>query len=285
MDVAVTAAVAKSTLEVGRLRTPLISGGDPSATEAVVFIHGNPGSSEDWVDLVEAVGPYARAVAWDAPGFGRADKPSDFAYTVGGYARFIDEALAALGVERAHLVLHDFGAPWGLRWAVQRPEKFASVVLVNMGVLLDYSWHWAAKIWRTPGAGELFMATATRPVFRMIIGKVGNPRGLPQEFVDRMYDDFDTPTRKAVLKLYRATPATELGWGAAELRELDRPALVIWGAKDPYLPVKQAELQRVSFPSAEVHVLDDSGHWPMADNPDRVRELVVPFLRRMVGAG
>jgi len=49
------------------------------------------------------------------------------------------------------------------------------------------------------------------------------------------------------------------------------------------MPVKQAELQRVSFPSAEVHVLDDSGHWPMADNPDRVRELVVPFLRRMVG--
>ncbi|MGH3363605.1 MAG: hypothetical protein ACRDOW_02665, partial [Nocardioidaceae bacterium] len=63
MDVAVTAAVAKSTLEVGGIRTLLMSGGDPSAQEAVVFIHGNPGSSEDWVDLVEAVGPYARAVA------------------------------------------------------------------------------------------------------------------------------------------------------------------------------------------------------------------------------
>jgi pimeloyl-ACP methyl ester carboxylesterase len=69
------------------------------------------------------------------------------------------------------------------------------------------------------------------------------------------------------------------------LRALDRPALVVWGAQDPYIPVAQADLQRRSFPRAEVHVLDDSGHWPFVDDPERTRELVVPFLRRVVGAG
>ncbi len=273
-----TEAVAESVLVVAGIRTPLISAGDPAAREAVVFVHGNPGSSRDWVDLVGAVGPHARALAWDAPGFGRADKPADFEYTVEGYAGFIGRVLVALGVERAHLVLHDFGAPWGLRWAVGHPDKFASVVLLNMGVLIDYKWHVLAKIWRTPGVGELFMATTTRPAWRMM-AKVGNPRPLPPEYVDRLYDDFDTSTRKAVLKLYRATPAAELGWGSAQLRQLDRPALVVWGLKDPYIPVEQAELQRVSFPHAEVHILEDSGHWPFMDNPERVRELVVPFLQ------
>lgn len=279
---AVTTDLVSSVLEVAGIRTPLLSAGDPVATEAVVFVHGNPGSSRDWTDLVEAVGPFARALAWDAPGFGQADKPEDFDYTVGGYAAFIDSALSALAVSRVHLVLHDFGGPWGLVWAIQHPDRFASVVLINTGVLLGYSWHAMAKIWRTPVLGELFMATMARPLWHLTM-KIGNPRGLPPEFVDRMYDDMDTPTRKAVLKLYRASPPSTPEPLAAGLRALDRPALVVWGAKDPYIPVAQADLQRRSFPSAEVHVLPDSGHWPFIDNPDRTRELVVPFLRGVVG--
>ncbi len=278
-----TSLVTESVLEVGGIRTQLRSAGDPAATEAVVFVHGNPGSSRDWTGLLEAVGPVARGLAWDAPGFGHADKPASFDYTVDGYARFIAEALETLGVERVHLVVHDFGGPWGLRWAVDHPDQFASVVLINTGVLLNYSWHALAKIWRTPLVGELFMATATRPAFRMLM-KIGNPRGLPPDFVDRMYDDFDTPTRKAVLKLYRASPSSAMEQLSAGLRALDRPALVVWGAKDPYIPVEQADLQLRTFPSAEVHVLDDSGHWPFIDNPERTRELVVPFLRRVVGS-
>lgn len=277
-----TSLVTESVIEVGGIRTQLRSAGDPAATEAVVFVHGNPGSSRDWTGLLEAVGPVARGLAWDAPGFGHADKPASFDYTVDGYARFIAEALETLGVERVHLVLHDFGGPWGLRWAVDHPDQFASVVLVNTGVLLNYSWHALAKIWRTPLVGELFMATATRPAFRMLM-KIGNPRGLPPDFVDRMYDDFDTPTRKAVLKLYRASPPSAMEQLSAGLRALDRPALVVWGAKDPYIPVEQAEMQLRTFPSTEVHVLEDSGHWPFIDNPERTRELVVPFFRRVVG--
>lgn len=277
-------AAAETVLEVAGIRTPVVSAGDAAATEAVVFVHGNPGSGKDWLDLVEAVGPFARAVAWDEPGFGRADKPPYFDYTVEGYARFIDQALAALRIERAHLVLHDFGGAWGLRWGLDHPDRFKSLVLINTGVLIGYSWHAFARILRTPVVGELMMATTIRPVFRQSL-KVGNPRGLPPEFVDRMYDDFDTPTRKAVLKLYRASPTSMLESMSRGLRDLDLPTLVVWGARDPYVPLAQAELQKQSFPRAEVHVLEDSGHWPFMDNPERTRELVVPFLRRTTGAG
>jgi pimeloyl-ACP methyl ester carboxylesterase len=63
-------------------------------------------------------------------------------------------------------------------------------------------------------------------------------------------------------------------------RERDPPALVVWGRRDPYLKVEQAERQRRAFPSAEVVVLDGSGHWPMLDDPDAVARVVVPFLQR-----
>src|SRR2546426_3799163 len=134
---------------VDGVRSPLIEAGPPDAREAVVFIHGNPGSGLDWYDLLSSAGPFARAVAFDAPGFGRADKPRSFDATVPGYARFIEGALDELGIDRAHLVLHDFGGPWGLAWAASHTEAFASVVIVNAPPVSRYRWYLLAKVWRT----------------------------------------------------------------------------------------------------------------------------------------
>jgi pimeloyl-ACP methyl ester carboxylesterase len=271
--------VRETQLVVDGVRVVVREAGPSGREEAVVFVHGNPGSSRDWDDLLGRTGEFARAVALDMPGFGRAEKPDAFEYTVQGYSRFLASALDALGVRRAHLVLHDFGGPWGLAWAANDPDAVASVVLINTGVLIGYRWHYLARIWRTPVLGELFQATTTMPGFRMLL-RHGNPRGLPRDFLERMYRDFDRGTKRAVLRLYRATPPGLLEAPLPTMRELDPPALVVWGDRDPYLPVEHAERQRQAFPSAEVAVLDGSGHWPFADDPERVAAIVVPFLRR-----
>jgi hypothetical protein len=106
---------------------------------------------------------------------------------------------------------------------------------------------------------------------------------LKRDQLDYLYDSSRSwATKSAVLKLYRATPAASLATPAAALRSLDRPALVIWGTKDAYLPVEQAERQRRMFPSAQVEMLDGHGHWVMLEDPERVASLVVPFLRRQL---
>jgi flavin-dependent dehydrogenase/pimeloyl-ACP methyl ester carboxylesterase len=277
------AGAAQTRLVVDGLTVPVSSAGAGDSDEAIVFVHGNPGSRRDWDDLLLRVAPFSRALALDMPGFGRADKPYDFTYTVEGYGRFLASALEELEVRRAHLVLHDFGGPWGLEWAVRDPDRLASAVLINTGALLDYRWHYLARIWRTRLAGEVFQATTTRSGLRTAL-RHGNPRGLPRAFVDRMYDDMDAETSRAILRLYRATddPSAVGRRHADVLRPLDRPALVIWGAHDPYIPVAMAARQRETFPSAEIAILEDSGHWPFADDPDAVGRLVEPFLRRTV---
>ena len=277
------AGVASSKVVIDGLTVPVSSAGPAESAQAVVFVHGNPGSRRDWDDLLSRVAPFSRALALDMPGFGHADKPGDFTYTVEGYGRFLEAALEELEVQRAHLVLHDFGGPWGLEWAARNPNRLASAVLINTGALLDYQWHYLARIWRTRLAGEAFQATTTRSGLRTAL-RHGNPRGLPRAFVDRMYDDMDARTSRAILRLYRATddPSAIGRRHADALRPLDRPALVVWGAHDPYLPVAMAARQLEVFPSAELAVLQDSGHWPFADNPDAVGRLVEPFLRRTV---
>jgi len=82
-----------SDITINGIRTPVRDTGPSSGDEAVVFVHGNPGSHEDWADLVERVAPFTRAVAMDMPGFGHADKPSTFPYDVDGYAAHL-QALA-----------------------------------------------------------------------------------------------------------------------------------------------------------------------------------------------
>jgi pimeloyl-ACP methyl ester carboxylesterase len=278
----VSAPVQTRVVSVSGVRSPVLCAGPQDATEAVVFVHGNPGPPEDWRDLVGQVGEFARAVAPAMPGYGDADKPRDFSYTVAGYADHLAGVLRELGVQRAHLVLHDFGGPWGLTWAVAHPDAFASATLINSGVLLDFNWHSLGRIWRTPVLGELFMLTSTRSGTRWLVGRE-NPR-LPVDAIDRLYETYRPwGTKRAVLKLYRTTPARAMGAPRDALRALDRPALVVWGTDDVYVPWKQAERQLESFPSARVQLLEGLGHWPFLEDPARVSEQVLPFLREQVG--
>jgi menaquinone-9 beta-reductase len=278
--------VRRGEIEVDGLRSPMLEAGSPEATEAVVCVHGNSGSREDFGQLVERVGGFARAVAVDMPGFGHADKPSDFPSTVQGYADHLARVLAHLGIERAHLVVHDFGGAWGLRWAADHPSDLASLTLVNAGVTLGCQWHLMARIWRTPGLGEAFMATTTRRALHTTL-QIGAPRGLPRSYTSHMYDTFDEGTRRAVLGLYRATPdIDEATAPAAEaLRQRPVPVLVVWGRHDPYLPLAQAYRQRDAFPDARIEVLEHSGHFPFIDDPDTFLRTVVPFLHSTSARG
>jgi pimeloyl-ACP methyl ester carboxylesterase len=278
-------AIRDGSLEIRSIRAPTIEAGPQSASEAVVFVHGNPGSRLDWLDLVGRVGDAGiRAVAFDLPGFAQADKPASFPANVSAYSAFIEEARRQLGIERVHIVVHDFGGAFGLTWAARHPEALASAVIVNAPPIAGYRWYPLAHVWRTPGAGELLHATLVKPVF-VALAKRGHPRGLPPAFLDRMWHDYDRGTRRTVLKLYRATDARAMSpEPPSALAALDRPALVVWGMHDVYIPPRFIAHHREAFPSAVFVKLPRSGHFPMADDPEAVAGAVVPFLQQVASS-
>src|SRR5687767_13311490 len=99
---------------VSGVRSTVFDSGPPRCSDAVVFLHGNPGPMDDWEFALPALSGRARAIALDMPAFGRADRPKRFDFSPEGFARHLSGVLAQLGVTRAHLVMHDFGAAWGL---------------------------------------------------------------------------------------------------------------------------------------------------------------------------
>lgn len=270
----------ESTLVIGDVQSPILARGPADAREAVVFVHGNPGPKEDWAGLMERLPPAVRAVAPDMPGYGAASRPRDFDYSVEGYSRHLAACLDQLGIDRAHLVLHDFGGLWGLAFATSHPDRVRSFTLINTGIFEDFRWHKFARVWQTPVLGELAFMSANRYFVKVGLN-ADNPKPFPDEFINRIISHMDRGHARAVLKLYRS--ARDFKAVLAPILErlpliADRPTLVVFGSADAYIPARHAEAQRKHFPSADVHLLDGCGHWPFVDDPDSVAALVLPFL-------
>jgi pimeloyl-ACP methyl ester carboxylesterase len=242
-----------------------------TASSVPLYLHGVPSNSDDWLDFLRLGG----GLAPDLPGFGRSGKPGSLHYTIAEYDRFIERFLDEVGVERVSLLVHDWGAV-GLAFAQRLPERVERVAIVNaVPFLPGYRWHRMARIWRTPGLGELAMGTTNRFTLRLISRESNaTPGPMPEGFLDSVLDHFDQGTQRAILRLYRSSPSDVLAASGEHLARLEMPALIAWGMKDPYIPSRFARAYADALRDAELLELPDAGHWPWLDRPDLVKRLV-----------
>lgn len=254
------------------------SAGDDEASEGAVCLHSVPGSGRDFQWLMPRTAEVMRTVAFDLPGFGRADKPRDFTYSIEHYQTWLAPAIDELGLDRVHLIAHSFHTQTGLMWAAMHPGRIASLTLLAGGVLENYPGNWIANLWKTRIAGEILQAATTRPMFKLVMQR-GNWRQLPAQWLDDLITEDDRETRRVTLDLYRSTDFDQGGIFRQALRPHSLPALVIHGSNDPFISWRYAERQTETFPDARVHVWADCGHFPHVQHPERTAALVTEFLR------
>jgi pimeloyl-ACP methyl ester carboxylesterase len=262
------------------LRTRVLEEGAEGAGEAIVFVHGGPGSANDWDTFLPQAGALSRAIAFDLPGFGQAEKPPYLGYSAATWATFIQGALSALRVRRAHLVVTDLGAEAGLAWAAAHPDAFASAVVLNSGPLIRYRWHAVGKLHRIPLIGQI--AAVTGGIGMRIVMRYYAPR-VPKAVMDRWRREYDLGTRRALLRFYRNSTGVVTSTLPTELAQLDRPALILWGRRNRFVPAKHADDLHASFPRAVVVLLDGLGHYAHLEDPAAVAEHVMPFLADQLG--
>lgn len=243
--------------------------------ESIVYLHGVPQSGDMWAPFLERTG----GVAPDLPGFGRTEKPASGDYSFRGLARWFSDYTASM--DSFSLVLHDWGAV-GLVSAMERPEAIDRLVVMNaVPFLPGYRWHSVARLWRTRVVGELMMGLSSKRSFRMLAklqGKTDVPKETLNQAVDGIWKYFDHGTQRAILRLYRSAPEDVLAETGRELGRITAPALVLWGAQDPYIPTEFAHRYADALGGpTEVEIVEGAGHWPWYEKP-QVIDRVAAFL-------
>jgi pimeloyl-ACP methyl ester carboxylesterase len=242
----------------------------------VLLLHGNPDSSAMWDSVAEALATDFHCFAPDLPGFGSSEIPSDYNRSLDGMANFLEAFRAAAGIWiPLDLVAHDFGGPFALAWAVRNPAAVRRIVAINTIFFSDYRWHFWASIWRTPILGELSMALMSRVVFAREL-KRGFGQSPDRKHIEQSWALVSSRMKKEVLQLYRATnPSSFTGWEEKLLAlTAEKPTMVIWGDRDPYIPSRYAE----RFGAAKVVHMPAVGHWPPIEAPGETAQLITRFL-------
>ncbi|MEM7584509.1 MAG: alpha/beta hydrolase [Acidobacteriota bacterium] len=245
------------------------------AGSPVLMLHGNPDTGELWHEVAHRISDRYRCLMPDLPGFGGSRVTGRFDCSLESMVRWVDELVVASGVELPlSLVVHDFGGPYGISWAIRNPEKVRRIAILDSLYFEDYRWHPWARVWRTPGVGELSMWLMNRWIFTWELRR-GGPR-LPAQHIRETYRRLTPEMKRMVLQLYRATdPENFAGWERDMLALTSRvPTLVMWGAKDPYIRVRYAE----RWGTERVTVLPDCGHWLPVEAPDAVASKLLSFF-------
>jgi pimeloyl-ACP methyl ester carboxylesterase len=257
---------------------------DEGEGSAVLLLHGFPDSSHVWRHQVPAlVEAGMRVIVPDLRGFGESDKPEgveEYAMTrsVADMVALLDE----LGVERAHVVGHDWGA--GVAWTLAafvpaRVERLVAMSVGHPNTLRERTIEQREKAWyqllfQFDGVAEELLMRDDWKLFREFSRGDGD--------LERYVADLSRPgALTAGLNWYRAN--------AAPQRELEArppfpavaaPTLGLWSSGDNYLTedrmLRSAEHVTGTW---RYERIDDASHWLQLDAPARVNELLVDFLR------
>lgn len=249
----------------------------------VLLLHGEPTSSYLWRNVIPPlVATGRRAVAPDLIGFGHSDKPADIGwYSYDRHVASIENLVEALGLSGMTLVVHDWGGPIGLRFAVEHEDLVDRLVILDTGIgggrAPSDTWLRFREVVRT-------MGPAIDPV-RLI--ESGTVNGLDDEARAAYAEPFPTSESKAGMLAFPDLVPAEPDHPNTEpmnrvrdaLRSWTKPTLVVWGAEDAALPPALAHGFTELIPGAgEPVVVDGAGHFLQEDRPDEVAAAIVRFL-------
>ena len=252
----------------------------------VLLVHGMAGSSATWNHVMPALARRFTIVVPDLLGHGESAKPRG-EYSLGAHANVLRDVLNALGHDRATFIGQSLGGGVVMQMAYQFPERCERLVLVSSG-----------------GLGRevsLLLRALTFPVTEQVFPLVCNS-GL-RAAADRVADWLRhvgvqvTPAAEEMWRSYASladadrrwaffrTLATVIDLGGQSVSAADRlylaaqmPTLIVWGARDPFIPVEHAIASHAAISDSRLEIFEDVGHFPHCEAPARFVEVVVDFM-------
>jgi pimeloyl-ACP methyl ester carboxylesterase len=252
----------------------------------LLLIHGIAGSSEQWDQITPLLAERFTVLAPDLLGHGKSAKPRGD-YSLGAYAVGVRDLLIALGHRRATVVGHSLGGGVAMQFAYEYPVFCERLVLVSSGGL-GREVHPLLRAATLPGA-EFVLPLIASPQLHaaglavgQLLERVGLRAGPDLAEMARGYASLaDVGARQAFLHTLRAV----IDPGGQRVSATDRlylssmmQSLIVWGRRDPLIPVDHAEIAHRAMPGSRLEIFEDSGHFPQLDNPVRFGQVLRDFM-------
>ena len=250
---------------------------DEGSGPAILFCHGNPTWSFLYRGIVSRLRDRFRCVAVDYLGFGLSERPPGYGYTIAEHARTVGELVDHLALQGFITMGQDWGGPVSLTVATERADRVSGVVLGN-------TWFWPA----TPSFWVFSKAMSTRFMQRKILEQnFFVEKIMPRSSVRKLSELEKDHYRKA-----QPTPEARRGVAVMPKQIVDakpllsrlardvpaklgsKPALVVWGMKDPGFRPKMLPRVRAAFSDVLVLELKDASHYIQEDAPETIADAI-----------
>lgn len=252
-------------IKVGGLDIHYLSGGQG---DPLIIIHGGGDGARAWMkNMIELSKDYAIYVP-DLPGFGLS-QPIDGHYYIPELVEFVDEFSHQLGLKSFHLMGHSLGGGIALSYALKFPQKITKLVLVS-SMCLGHE----IALWVRFLSSPALIWSIGRAVIAVLKGV--------KWVADLMLSPAEFAIPLSIASVYLGSSVSTLKEQTTvlvhQLSELIVPTLVVWGAKDPILPVSQAYTAAQLIPECQVKVFEDCGHSVYRQKIDEFSHLLKRFL-------
>lgn len=259
---------------------------DEGIGDPLLMVHGTPTWSFVYRHLIRDLSLDYRVVAVDHLGFGLSDKPEDGLYRPQELATNLRLVIDRLQLRRFTLVVHDFGGPIGLSYAIEEPANVRALVLFN-------TWMWSLR--KTSSgriskllSGHLGRWLYTRANFSpkvLLRAAYGDKRKLTPDVHRHYIKPFATPGERMApwvfaRELIGSSDWYEYLWNQRE-RIAGMPALLLWGMKDPAFTPAALERWRLAFRNPRVVQFPAAGHFVQEEAGDEAASAIRGFLQTL----
>jgi pimeloyl-ACP methyl ester carboxylesterase/CRP-like cAMP-binding protein len=253
--------------------------------QVALLIHGWSSSWYALSPLLELLSLRFRCLSVDLPGYGKSP-PLPNRTTIPAYADLLAELIAKVSDGPVVLVGHSMGGMTSITLALRHPVLVERMVLIGptvTGRLSTYINLVVSPITLLErfGLGSLLVSAGERS-FVGVTDRIMRPAsfaersGITEADYERLRADARSSGQGRVrAECYFAMRDNDL---SGSLKDIETPALVIWGAEDNTVPLRDASVIADEWPDADLRILPKAGHWPQFEAPNRTRRLVAAYL-------
>ncbi|MEA2157831.1 MAG: hypothetical protein QOD66_211 [Solirubrobacteraceae bacterium] len=244
---------------------------------SITLLHGFPSSSHDWAKIAPALSHSHALLLPDLLGFGASDKPEDHRYSIYEQADLVQQVWAREGIEQTRVIAHDYSVTVTQELLARQAEgrlsvELEAVWLLNGGLYPDLHRPEPVQVaLADPEQGPKLSAALTEELWAQALRPTFAPG------FDARADSADlwiAATEGGVvlhrLIAYMEERRENAGRWVGALEQTDVPLSFVWGMLDPISGGHVAERVRERLPRAPLITLEDVGHWPQLEAPDRV---------------